>query len=481
MSRSILRMLRFGSIGLAMTTISSLAAAEALGPHDFARGREVELRDPAPLQTLLLDLAVYRGTVEAGLADLRVFNGGGEPVPHAVRTLARPRSVGGRLVEVPLFRLPDLSPGEAETRSIAGGDARAYRIDAEVSDTGAVVRIRSEPDDRSDADAEVPEPPAAYLLDASQLGSSVDALELDLAPGTAQFVVPARVEGSNDLTRFRTLGERVALVRLDQAGHRIESSRLDIPTSRYRYLKVSSVGERLPVAINRVRVRLAPRTEPPPRDEVRVPGRAVAGEPGAFLFDLGGEVPIDRLQVDLPSANTLVEAQLLSSRSEDGPWARQFSGVLYDLEHERPLRNAEIPWRVTRHRYFKLVVSGKGGGLGSGTPVLEASWYPEQLLFITRGSPPFRLGYGRSAVQSTHFGAAELIATTRSSTRTLPRATALLGAEYTVAGDDVLAVAENPVSMRTIALWAVLVLCVAVVLALSLRLLRQARERSPEI
>jgi hypothetical protein len=49
------------------------------------------------VQTTLLPLAVYRGVLRQDLGDLRVFNGAGRVVPHAIRVLdqaqTQPRAV----------------------------------------------------------------------------------------------------------------------------------------------------------------------------------------------------------------------------------------------------------------------------------------------------------------------------------------------------------------------------------------------------
>ena len=97
----------------------------------------------------------------------------------------------------------------------------------------------------------------------------------------------------------------------------------------------------------------------------------------------------------------MVEADLYSAADADGPWLHHFSGLLYQLERaEGALRNAELTVPPIRRRYFKLAVAEKGGGLGGGTPALEVSWMPEQLLFVARGAGPFALGYGRAQVRA---------------------------------------------------------------------------------
>src|SRR6202008_2101639 len=85
------------------------------------------------------------------------------------------------------------------------------------------------------------------------------------------------------------------------------------------------------------------------------------------------------------------------------------SGVLYKLERAGGMLNPELTVAPIRRRYFKLAVAEKGGGLGGGTPALEVSWMPEQLLFVARGAGPFALGYGRAQVLPGRFDSSELI------------------------------------------------------------------------
>ena len=113
----------------------------------------------------------------------------------------------------------------------------------------------------------------------------------------------------------------------------------------------------------------------------------------------------------------------------------------------------------------------------TGTPELDVSWYPEQLLFVARGAAPYAIGYGRAQTASARFDAQELIETAvapdAQGHREVPRATAQLGPVQTVGDPSVLEPRREPPALRTIALWGVLVAAVAIVLALSVRLLRR--------
>ncbi len=448
---------------LGLAPSAALGRDEALTPGDFAWGRAVETTSGDPLQTLLLDLPIYRGALGPELADLRVFNGAGEVVPHAIRALVDPRAEADAPVDVPLFSLPD-----------DGADAvRARDIDIEISGDGAIVRVGPgvAPGDSGAAGG----PPQAYLIDLSRLERSraVVGLDLDLAELPQEFVVPVRVEASDDLVHFDTLRTRAALARLDQAGHRIERNQVELSGVAHRYLLLTSAGQPLPVEVRSVRVRVAPELALPPRQRERIAGEPVAGECCAFVFDLGGPIPVDRVQFDFPVQNTVVEAEVLSSSDPVGPWLRHFSGVLYQLDRSGPLRNPELPLPPIRQRYVKLVVAPKGGGVGGGAPVLEIAWRPEQLLFVSRGVGPFAVGYGRAQVQDTPFEASPLIRTALSRDEEVPRETASLGPVVPVGDPAVLLPRSEPLSRRTLALWAVLVGSVGGVLVLSVRLLRR--------
>jgi hypothetical protein len=453
------------------------AADDALAPSDFAYGRAVETGRGDALQTLLIDLPIYRGSVGPELVDLRVWNGAGEVVPHAIRPLADPSEQEGALVSVPLFRVPEQS---ALARS-AVGSVRERDVDIEVAADGAIVRVNT---DRSGTAADDPaRHPSAYLVDLSRLDEqerTVAGLTLRFAPEPAEFAMALRVEASDDLVHFEPIDARAALARLDQAGHRIEQSEIGFAAVAHRYLLLSG-SRALPVEITAVRARLAPVIAPPPRQRERIAGVRAEGERAGhaeYVFDLGGAVPVDRVQVELPAANTVVEAELYSARDPEGPWLQHFSGVLYQLDHAAgALRNPEINVQPIRQRYFKLAVAEKGGGLGGGLPALDVAWMPEQLLFVARGSGPFAVGYGRAQVAAARFDAAELIRSGlppgADPRRDLPRETARLGPVHAVGDPSVLEPRAQPPSARTLALWGVLVGSVAIVLALSVRLLRR--------
>jgi len=459
-----------GWLASALALVAGVAAAEeaSLRPDDFATGRAIEAPGDAPLQTLLLDGLVYRGSLGPALADLRVFNAQGQEVPHAIRSLAASRRRAPESLPVPSFRLPAARSGGAGDAA-AAGLARSHGVEIELGADGAIVRVQP----TREASAAPGPPGAAVLVDLTGAPREVVALELDPGPAPAEFVLPLRVEVSDDLVSFRTWRTRSALARLEQGGHRIERSDVRFAPTRARYLVLSSDGAPLPVEIRAVRARLAPEDAPPPRHQAELAGAPLPDDPGAFLFDAGGGVPIDRVQLGLPQPNSVVRARLFSGPRADGPWTRHHAGLFYRIEGQPSLRNDPVELPVTRHRYLRLEVSQQGGGLGGGAPRLEVSWHPEQLLFVRRGPAPFALGYGRADTEASRFSASELLRTAGISAGALPRESATLGAPHPVGDPGVLE--PRPAPPPPYGLWAFLVSAVAVVLGLSVRLLRQMR------
>jgi hypothetical protein len=440
------------------------ASDDPIPMERFARGRELRIVEEAGLQTVLLDADVYAGSVEPGLADLRIYNADGEPVPHATRTLEPPEETERDRVPLPLFRL---FPSEKTADGVATGEG--FHIDADVSGEGARIRIQAP----APSDAATTADASGILLDTDDVMEPVRGLDFTLAEDEDDLVVHLRVEASDDLSHWERLVDRGALARIQQNGFRIERTQIRIPPTRRRFLRLTWPEATRSPRIESVSARLAPIRPGPPLQELRVTGEAVQDDVRSAVYDLGGWMPVHELQLLLTQPNSLFEADLFLGDGENGPWRRHFHGLVYSLEPEPTLRNPPIEVGGRRVRWVKLSVASKGGGLSAGIPPLRVSWRPEQLIFVPRGSPPYTLVYGLVDAPRSAFSAAELMRVARIHEQTLPLESASLGRVRTIAGDAAFEPRPEPVPARTVALWAVLIAAVALVVGLSVRLLRQ--------
>ena len=72
-------------IALLCLSLSGVAGAAAPVPGDYASGLDLPGAADGGAYSVALPLTVYEQLTRADLADLRVFNGAGEVVAHALR------------------------------------------------------------------------------------------------------------------------------------------------------------------------------------------------------------------------------------------------------------------------------------------------------------------------------------------------------------------------------------------------------------
>jgi len=456
------------AIGVVLWLATARAHAEApartaLVVSDFAYGADLQIAENAAVQTLLVPLDVYRHSLRGDLADVRVFNGRAEEVPHAIRTLDQGSTVEHGERSLALFPIFEPAPGD--------GSLVESALHVERSANGTVIDIRSSPR----AGAQARDRIVAYVLDASALEHEVVALRVELASAPRSYSLPFAVEASDDLTHWRTLASAAVLAQLEYAQRTIRRDRIEFTKVRARFMRLTWAGGELPSQLIAVHAELVPGEAPAPRERRRVRGRASAAAPGTTEFDLGGPLPVERVEVLLSEPNTLIEAELESSATRTGRYLPAFAGQIYRVKHQgHELASPPVDVAPRRHRYFRLRATAKGGGLGGQVPDIEVEYVPDQLLFIARGPQPFKLAYGSHAARASAFDSEQVLAVIDVDAREqLPRQSARAAPARSLGGPKALMPPPQPRPLRTYALWAVLVTSTLVLAALAIRLLRQ--------
>jgi hypothetical protein len=478
---------------------------EVLTPSDFAYGREIKLPDsPLPVVSVPLPLDVYRAMRASDLSELMVFNGRGAQVPHAIRTLHAGSPEAPEALELPLFPLHAGSSSgggsaslaleierdaqgqvvriaaksESSARPAAGDKRRVAKTESGSAHRGSSERGATEPTaaqpDAGAAASEVPSPPiAAYVLDARAAKRAIVSLRIRLLESADERVLPLRVEASEDLVRFVDLPVDGALIQLGHGGQRIDRDQISIPPTRARFYRLSALREgNFPVSIASVVATLADLEPTRPFEKV-VANAQSTPKPQVFDFDLGGPVPVDRIEFRLPENNTIVNAELLASSSSQGPWTHVLRTRLYRIARaEAELTGPTLEIGRRNDRYYELRVEATGGGLGAGKPALVTYHAPDQLLFLRRGEGPFSLAYGRYRVQHTRFEADDLLSLLPD--RPAPTAAGTFADVKTLGGKARLIAPKPPPPYKTYAVWAVLIAGVALLGAIALRLSRSA-------
>lgn len=438
-----------------LLAIASLAAT-AQKPDEFAYSIPIEATGGDAFYRMAIPQPVYEATAFPDLRDLRVFNGGGEPVPYALRSIALV-SQKPEPVSLPFFPLR------------GPRDARAEDLDLDIVRSGGKVSVTLHV--RGDSGAQ--KVLLGFLVDASALKAPLSGLLVSWQPAGAGRLTSVRIEASDDLKHWTTLVSDAPLGGLSHAGQRLERNTIEYRSREAKYLRLTWLDAGKAIEVNAVRGLVPEQWQPPERMWKEATAKPDAATPGDYQFDLEGRFPIDRLEFRLPQENTVAPVQVFSRNDPEGKWMPVAGTVAYRLKQDgRDLASPALVLGPNMHRYWLLRVDMKAGGIGSGALGVRAGWTPRELIFNARGSTPFRLVYGNAKAESGALPLETMVPDLRADRE--PRiALVATGAPVKVAGSS----AMSPrIDARAWGLWAALAAGVAVLAWMAWKLSRQMQD-----
>ncbi len=421
------------------------ADADGSSPNDFAYRMEVKRTAGAAAYRVALPLAVYRKIVHADVADLRVFNGGSEQVPFAVE---RPPSgtVSNAATALSLFPLKDDSSATLD----------AIRVTIE-SGKGAInVQTGSTPLPTGRINT--------YLLDGRSLDVPVAALRLEWPEDAADFAGRVRVEASDTLGDWRGVAGAAPVANLHSGPGRLIEQRVEFSPTKAKFWRLSWVGSAAPFALTAVLAEPARQNVDAHHANLDVSAAPSKNAPGEFEFDLDARLPVDRVNLELPDSNTVVEVELLSRVNSSDAWHLVRRCGFYRLKSDgEELRNGPVPVGLNTDRHWLLRTNPKAGGLGSVAPHLVVEWVPHEVVFVARGTGPFYVAYGSATAEPAAVSLAVL-------PRNVSIASASLSDPEPLGGDVRLKPPPAPYVWKTALLWAILVAGAALLAWMAFRL-----------
>lgn len=473
------------SVGLAAAALflaagAARAAADAGSPAAFAIRLPVALAADAPLQRVALPAEVLVRLQSPGYADLRLFNGAGQPVPMALAGVAAARAPEASVV---LRAYPILGP--AATAGSAPLEGLSLRIEERQGQR--VVRVNTPGTANSQA-SQAAQVVRGALLDARSLRQPAArmALDADLPAGQP---VTFEVQGSKDLKTWRPLAETV-LYRADAAtaapaaAGRLGTEQIDLHHADLQghYLRVTwgdaavnlrgatLVTSQGAVARERVSARLA------------VPPLA---HPRELVLALPFATPVAALTVTPAGSNVLIPVRVLGREHREQPWSPLASAVVYQMAiGGQEQRSGPIELGGALVREIKIEADAKTPGFAAA-PEVALQFEPVQLVFLASGSGPFTLAAGLPsppAAASAYLPLASLIPGYQP-----PQENSLPLAQADVARADLpgglpaggalvpAAAASDGISTRSAVLWGVLLAGVGALALMAWLLLRQTR------
>jgi hypothetical protein len=355
----------------------------AFAAPQFHHTAPLLLEGKGAIYATLLPAEVYRGIARRDLGDLRVLNGAGEVVPHALeRQAATERKAGSSL---PLAFFPLLGA--------AGRPVEDLKLTVERKPDGTLKAVVATGGGRA------PQPRVVgYLIDASAATASMRELRFAWEAGSEGTTLDARLEASDDLRSWRAAGSGPLIV-LRRGEVVLERRALELRPQRAKYFRLSWRPGQNDPKLSGVTAQFVDAASDTPRSWLRFEGAAGA-KPGEYVFELPPGLPVDRLRFELPQENTVVSASLVAQERPGAPERRIASAVLYRMQHgELKLVNPDLQVAAAgdmagEKKRWLLRVDARGGGLGSGMPALQAGWIPHRLVFVARGEAPFQAVFG---------------------------------------------------------------------------------------
>ena len=460
------------------------AAADASSPAAYAIRIPVTLAADAPLQRVMLPAEVLVRLQSPGYADVRLFNGAGQPVPMALAGVAA-ASAPEESVTLPAY--PIL--GAASTGA-AGLEGLSLRIEERQGQR--VVQI----DTASTAGATATQAVRGALLDARnvQLPVARMALDADLPAGQP---VTFRVQASKDLKHWQPLAETV-LYRADAAAAptvstapgRLGNEQIDLQRADLKghYLRVTW-GD---AAVTLRGATLATARSMGPRERVSASLAAPAlANPRELVFALPFATPVAALAITPPGSNVLIPVRVLGRNHREQPWSPLASAVVYKMAtggKEQASGPVELGGASVRE--IKIEADPKTPGFAAA-PALALQFEPAQLVFLASGQGPFTLAAGlpgATAAASAFLPLASLVPGYQPAQENqLPVALADVARADITGGkpaDGALvpaAAASGGISTRSAVLWGVLLAGVAALGLMAWLLLRQTKQAGTQV
>ncbi len=439
-------------------------AATELTVSDFAYAMRLDVQNESPVQALVLPREVLL-RVDPDRAAVRVFDAAGQLVPYAIRELELHENESSQVVSLPFFPIVEQNAASSHPSSVVSVQV-ARRADG----TLVKVAVPQSSEKRAGDDSGVMR---SVVIDASQLPRGIARMHFSLSGTEPSFVWRVALERSSDLLDFVRTPVRGSLVSLRHGEFSIDAHDLELDGLSAPYLRLTWEGL-APARIDAIEAELVARRRAVELPVLEVDGQRDTKQASTWQFDLGASLPVRSLEFTFSEPNTLIEGSVEMQRDVDSPshslGARQF----YQVERAgRILRGAPVRVSGERMRHVRLVVSPKGGGLGSGAVRLRARTAPEQLLFLARGQGPFQLAFGRHGAAAASVELSDLSGLLDGVSDELNSSTVEMGPIVETGGAALLEAPTPGRDWRRLALWSALSAAVLLLGGLSVALWRR--------
>jgi uncharacterized protein DUF3999 len=279
----------------------------------------------------------------------------------------------------------------------------------------------------------------------------VSALRLEWPQDAPDFAGRVRVEASDSLTDWRAVAYAAPIANLHSTADRLVEQRVEFPPTKAKFWRLSWAGPAAPFLLTSLFGEPAKQSVDALHETLSLAAASPIAKPGEFQYDLGATPTVDRVNLDLPELNTVVDVEILSREHPQDAWHTVRRSGFYRLKSEgEELRNGPVSVTPTSDRYWLVRTDPRQGGLGVSAPHLVVEWVPHEVVFVARGAGPFYLAYGSSAANP----AAVSLAMLPKNVAIVP---ASLAKPESSGGESLLLPPGTPFPWKTPLLWVVLI------------------------
>lgn len=439
-----------------LAALAAAAPAAALELDQFAVGWPLEVPETPGFYDIPLTLEMYQSAGE--IEQLAVLDFSGWPMSFYRASVPRvARSA----------RRAELAASPVYAARQDGTD-----LTVETASNAASVTVTR--------DGEAAPEVVAFVLDARAAEAAASALELEWRPHPQPFLMEVRIEQSQTLDDWRTVGQgSIASLSIDGAA--LEHRRVPVSGVAGGYYRITWNRRDVPDwQLERATLIAPDLSQEPPTRVVRfapLPAAAAPQEGGAatertLYFDLGGRVPVSAATLDFTASNRWATGRLESADALDGPWeARSRSRLFYQIGYEGDeLMSQVIEVGRVEHRYWRAVLASPSL---PGAIELQVRYPQEHLRFVASGVGPYMLVGGTVSPAAGPDPTLEAVWNDLRPARPPPR-TVGVGERVELGGAAAL-VLPLEVPWNAILLWTALLGGVAAVGAMAFKLLRALR------
>jgi hypothetical protein len=431
---------------------TGLTGAAELHAQDFADGMPIEAPSPGTAYRVTIPVEVFMKAAHEDLRDLRVFNASSEVVPYELRQappqpVSRPRGPA-----LPLFALH--------------GDARA-------SLNGVRVTIQAQGtavDLQTSAPTADPHVITSYVLDAREIAQPLSGLQLHWAEGAPEFSGSLRIDSSDDLGSWHLLKSDAPIIHLMTGGSELIQSRLEFPSAKARFWRLTWVGKTAPFELTSVTAEATLNQPLAPQSTVTVTPNLGTHRESELSFDLGASLPVTQVNLVLPESNSVRKIELLSRARAADTWRQVAQAEFYRVSTGSS-EHANEPIRIPTDtdRYWLARQTQPTAPISSLE--LQVTWDAMDVVFLAQGTGPFLLAYGNASVDSASVSLDPLL-------KGITVIQAQTGPSYVLGGADRLRPPPRTVPWRMTVLWLALGFGVVLLAWMAYRLLRELTDQT---